>query len=59
MAFLQIFDDTDIMDAVIFPNAYLKYENILESDKIYYLTGNVDERNGKLQFIIKDIRKER
>jgi len=59
MAFLQIYDDTDIMNAVLFPDAYLQYENELENDKIYYLTGNVEERNNELQFIIKNMRKER
>lgn len=59
MAFLQIFDDTDIIDAVIFPDTFRKYESELMNDKIYYLKGNVEERNGKLQFVINEMRKER
>lgn len=56
MAFLSITDDADEIDAVLFPDVYLQYKYHLETNGIYLGEGNVEERNGKLQFIVKKLK---
>ncbi|MDD4000436.1 MAG: OB-fold nucleic acid binding domain-containing protein, partial [Bacilli bacterium] len=53
MAFLTIYDDTDEMDAVMFPSTYESFKHHLELNSIYLGEGNIEERNGKKQYIIK------
>jgi DNA polymerase-3 subunit alpha len=52
MAFVSIFDETDELDAVMFPLVYQNYKNKIAVNKLFLGTGNVEERNGKLQYII-------
>lgn len=55
MAFLEIYDDTAIIDAVIFPATYQKYQGILEEKKIYLGLGNLEMRKGKMQYIVNEL----
>ena len=55
MAFLEIYDDTAIIDAVIFPKTYQKYQGILEEKKIYLGIGNLEMRKGKMQYIVNQL----
>ncbi|NLD25807.1 MAG: DNA polymerase III subunit alpha [Acholeplasmataceae bacterium] len=56
MAFLTIYDDTDEMDAVMFPLVFRQYKNYLNSNGIYLGEGNIEERNNKKQFVIQKLR---
>jgi DNA polymerase-3 subunit alpha len=56
MAFLSLTDDTEEIDAVLFPNVYSQYKYHLETNGIYLGEGNVEERNGKLQFIVRKLK---
>ena len=55
MAFLEIFDDTERVDSVLFPTFYQKFKSILVQGAIYVGEGNVDERNNKKQIIFNNI----
>ncbi len=54
MAFLSISDQSGEMEAVAFPAAYKKLQNLIQTEKIVFMEGKVDERNGNKQFIIQD-----
>lgn len=55
MAFLEIYDDSNIVDCVLFPNKYQEYKDTLETKKVYTGSGKVEERNSKLQIILDKI----
>ncbi|MFD1066052.1 DNA polymerase III subunit alpha [Oceanobacillus locisalsi] len=55
MAFLTISDEDKKMDAVIFPDLFRHISNRLEEEQIVWMRISVEERNGKLQFVIKEI----
>ncbi|MCU9614195.1 DNA polymerase III subunit alpha [Caldibacillus lycopersici] len=55
MAFLQISDESADASAVVFPNVYKKYSGILKKGEIVFLTGHMESRNGKEQFVIQDV----
>lgn len=54
MAFLSISDQSGEMEAVAFPAAYKKLQNLIQTEKIVFMEGKVDERNGNKQFVIQD-----
>lgn len=55
MAFLTVSDSSGEMEAVVFPNVYIKYPDLLAQGKFALIDGKVEERDGKLQFIIQQI----
>lgn len=55
MAFLEIYDDTNSCDAVLFPIIFEKYRHIIDVGSIYIGTGKVDLRNGKIQVILENV----
>ncbi|WP_147532608.1 DNA polymerase III subunit alpha [Bacillus marasmi] len=54
MAFLVVSDQSAECEAVIFPQAFKKMGHLLQQGTMWVLDGGVEERDGKLQFIIKD-----
>jgi DNA polymerase III subunit alpha len=56
MAFLQLGDETGDIDAVIFPQTYLKFSEKVKDGMIFYLEGKVERRQDKLQFIVQQIK---
>ncbi len=56
MAFLSIYDDTDEIDAVMFPSSYSLFKHHLEINNIYLGEGKVEERNGRKQYIINNLK---
>ena len=54
MAFLDISDDTDKINAIIFPKSNDLIEKLKEGDLVK-LRGKISERNGESQFIIESI----
>ncbi|WP_080874929.1 DNA polymerase III subunit alpha [Oceanobacillus timonensis] len=55
MAFLTVSDEDKKMDAVIFPDLFRHISNRLEEEQMVWMRVVVEERNRKLQFIIKEI----
>jgi DNA polymerase-3 subunit alpha len=55
MAFLQIYDDSGKMDAVLFPETYRRFKNILTEGGIYLGRGKTEIRNNRKQLIINHI----
>ncbi|WP_152657351.1 DNA polymerase III subunit alpha [Oceanobacillus sp. CFH 90083] len=55
MAFLIISDEDKKMDAVIFPDLFRHVSNQLEEEQMVWIRVTVEERNQKLQFVLKDI----
>ncbi|GAA0333187.1 DNA polymerase III subunit alpha [Bacillus carboniphilus] len=55
MAFLSLSDDSGEIDAVVFPSSYKKYSSQVFEGNLVCVIGNVDRRDGKLQFIVNDI----
>jgi DNA polymerase III subunit alpha len=53
MAFLNVSDSSGEMETVAFPVEYKKYSHLLEQGKFAVIEGKVEEREGKLQFIIQ------
>ncbi len=54
MAFLSISDQSGEAEAVVFPDAYKKFAINLQQGTLVVIEGNVEERAGKIQFIIKN-----
>lgn len=55
MAFLNVSDSSGEMEAVTFPVVYKKYSHLLDHGKFVVMEGKVEERDGKLQFIIQQV----
>lgn len=55
MAFLEIYDDTDSIDAVMFPEVYNTNKDKLNSGNVYLCEANVENRDAKRQAIIQNI----
>jgi len=55
MAFLEINDDMDTIDAVLFPKVYQEYSTKLNYGVIYIGEGKVDIRDNKKQLILENI----
>ena len=55
MAFVTLNDGIHLLDGVIFPNQFKKYELDISEEQIYVVQGKFDKRNGKTQLIINDI----
>ena len=45
------------MEAVVFPNVFKKVEPILQQGNILVMEGKVEERQGKMQFMVKQAKK--
>lgn len=52
MAFATLEDDTGSVDLVIFPKVYEKTKNIWIPDKVVIVKGKVEDRDGKLSFMV-------
>lgn len=57
MAFVGLSDSTGEMEGVVFPDTYRRSGNICKEGEIVLISGNVEERDGNLQFIIQRIQK--
>ena len=55
MAFTPISDESDEMEAVVFPSLYKSHITDLTKGSIALYQGYVEERNGKLQFVVQSI----
>jgi len=55
MAFLKFSDETAEMDGVLFPSEYSRVFAYLELEKVYLISGRVEERNGTEQLIVSNL----
>jgi DNA polymerase-3 subunit alpha len=55
MAFLTASDATGDVEGVIFPAVYRLHSAICQQGSVVLLKGHVEERNGKLQFIVQKL----
>ena len=55
MSFLNVSDSSGEMEAVAFPTVYKKYAHLLDQGKFAVIEGKIEEREGKLQFIIQQV----
>ncbi|GAA0484152.1 DNA polymerase III subunit alpha [Salinibacillus aidingensis] len=53
MAFATFGDETDEMEAVIFPNVYREINPWLQEEMLIYIEGKIDTRNHQLQWIVE------
>jgi DNA polymerase-3 subunit alpha len=54
MAFLSVSDQSGETEAVVFPDVYKRIANNLQQGTMIVIEGNIEERAGKIQFIIKN-----
>lgn len=55
MAFLSITDDSDELEAVVFPSLYKSHAHSCNKGNIVMLQGYVEKRNDRLQFVVQAI----
>lgn len=55
MAFLTLSDQTGDMEAVAFPELYKRFSHLLKTGETLLVEGNLEEREGKTQLILKEI----
>ncbi|MDE6005147.1 MAG: DNA polymerase III subunit alpha [Oscillospiraceae bacterium] len=58
MCFLTMEDSSGIIESVIFPNAYLKAKNRLQTGKLVYLTGKISKKNYHVNIICEHVRQQ-
>ena len=54
MAFLQVSDTKKKLDVTLFPETYNRFSSLIKEDGFYYLTGKIQERDGRLQMILAE-----
>ncbi|WP_404428945.1 DNA polymerase III subunit alpha [Sutcliffiella horikoshii] len=55
MAFLTLSDQSGDLEAVAFPELYKRFSHVLKTGETLMVEGNLEEREGKVQLIIKNI----
>ncbi|GGA81991.1 DNA polymerase III subunit alpha [Ornithinibacillus halotolerans] len=55
MAFLTLSDETDDMDGVVFPELYRNTRRFIEEEKLIFISGKIESRNGKKQWLLSTI----
>ncbi|WP_047985079.1 DNA polymerase III subunit alpha [Ornithinibacillus californiensis] len=55
MAFVTMSDETEDMDAVVFPELYRMSSRYLEEEQLVFITGKVEARNGKKQWLLSSV----
>ncbi|SET44786.1 DNA polymerase-3 subunit alpha [Oceanobacillus limi] len=55
MAFVTLGDESGEMDAVVFPDTYRTINRWLAEEVIIVFSGKIEERNGKLQWILSEV----
>ncbi len=58
MAFITIEDETDTIEAVIFPKIYQKYQGFLVENTAIYLEGKISHRNDEVSVLVDIIDKK-
>ena len=56
MAFLKVSDSKTKIEVTVFANQYRQLKDDLHEGKFYYVNGKVQERDGRLQLILNDLK---
>ncbi len=56
MAFIVLTDESGEVDGVLFPNTYKHVMTLVKEGSILFIKGDFDERNGKKQFIVSEVK---
>ena len=56
MAFLKVSDSKTKLEVTVFANQYRQLKDDLHEGKFYYINGKVQERDGRLQLILNDLK---
>ena len=54
MAFMQVTDTKKKLDVTLFPEIYRRFAKQIQEKGYYYLTGKIQERDGRLQMILAE-----
>ena len=57
MAFMQVTDTKKKLDVTLFPEVYRRFAQLIQEKGYYYLTGKIQERDGRLQMVLADVEK--
>ena len=55
MIFMGLEDLTDKIEVIVFTSTMEKYADALQENKIVFVTGHLDNRNGERKFIAEEI----
>lgn len=55
MAFVSLNDGSILMDGVIFPDTFKKYETVISNEKMFIIMGKFEKRNQQLQLIVNQM----
>ncbi|KOP83718.1 DNA polymerase III [Bacillus sp. FJAT-21945] len=55
MAFLSISDETDELEAVVFPDVFNRFSHFIKQGNILFIEGKIETREGNRQFIIQSM----
>ena len=57
MAFMQVTDTKKKLDVTLFPEVYRRFAKQIQEKGYYYLTGKIQERDGRLQMVLAEVEK--
>ena len=57
MAFMQVTDTKKKLDVTLFPEVYRRFAQLIQEKGYYYLTGKIQERDGRLQMVLAEVEK--
>ena len=57
MAFMQVTDIKKKLDVTLFPEVYRRFAQLIQEKGYYYLTGKIQERDGRLQMVLAEVEK--
>lgn len=57
MAFMQVTDTKKKLDVTLFPEVYRRFAQLIQEKGYYYLTGKIQERDGRLQMVLAGVEK--
>ena len=55
MLFIGLEDLTDRIEVVVFPSVIERYPAVLQENKLVFITGRLDSRNGEKKFLAEEI----
>lgn len=56
MAFIKLMDESDTIEAVVFPKSFTEYKNILKPEACIALKGRLSNRNGELSLVTEALK---
>ncbi len=56
MAFIDLEDKSGIIEVLVFPNLFAKYQNLIVPEKLLIITGKLSDKDGEAKFIADDIK---